>query len=209
MPIRVLLADDQRMFRQGIRAVLERAGMEVIGEAGDGVEAVSLARRHGPDVAVLNVVLPRLGGLDAAREIGRSSPRTDIVLLAAYDEPHYVSEAIRIGVSGYVPKTKNAGDLLDVVHQVAGGGTCYTGIAREVVRASLIGRPLPTDPLTQRERQVLELVAEGKTTKATAARLGISAKTVESHRSRILKKLRLRGTAALVRYAIRRGLIRP
>ena len=210
MRIRILLADDHLMVRQGIRAVLEREGFEVVAEAMDGREAVKLAEKLKPDVAVLDIAMPLLNGIDAAREIRRVSPRTKTTLLTVHEENQYVIEALRAGVTGYVVKTKAADDLVKAIREVSLGAVYMSpGVSREAVRAYLDGTEPSSDGLTPREREVLQLVAEGKTTKEVAAVLGISVKTAESHRSRIMEKLDIHETASLVRYAIRLGVIQP
>jgi two-component system response regulator NreC len=210
MRIRILLADDHMMVRQGIRALLEKEGFEVVAEAMDGREAVRLAEKLKPDVAVLDIAMPLLNGIDAAREIRRASPRTKTTLLTVHEENQYVVEALRAGVTGYVVKTKAADDLVKAIKEVSLGAVYMSpGVSREAVRAYLDGTEPSTDGLTPREREVLQLVAEGKTTKEVAAVLGISVKTAESHRSRIMEKLDIHETASLVRYAIRLGVIQP
>jgi DNA-binding NarL/FixJ family response regulator len=210
MRIRVLLADDHMMVRQGIRALLEKEGFDVVAEAMDGREAVRLAEKLEPDVAVLDIAMPLLNGIDAAREIRRVSPRTKTTLLTVHEENQYVVEALRAGVTGYVVKTKAAEDLVKAIREVSLGAVYMSpGVSREAVRAYLDGTDPSTDGLTPREREVLQLVAEGKTTKEVAAVLGISVKTAESHRSRIMEKLDIHETASLVRYAIRLGVIQP
>jgi len=210
MRIRILLADDHMMVRQGIRALLEKEGFEVVAEAMDGREAVRLAEKLKPDVAVLDIAMPLLNGIDAAREIRRASPRTKTTLLTVHEENQYVVEALRAGVTGYVVKTKAADDLVKAIKEVSLGAVYMSpGVSREAVRAYLDGTEPANDGLTPREREVLQLVAEGKTTKEVAAVLGISVKTAESHRSRIMEKLDIHETASLVRYAIRLGVIQP
>jgi two-component system response regulator NreC len=210
MRIRILLADDHMMVRQGIRALLEKEGFDVVAEAMDGREAVRLAEKLKPDVAVLDIAMPLLNGIDAAREIRRVSPRTKTTLLTVHEENQYVVEALRAGVTGYVVKTKAAEDLVKAIREVSLGAVYMSpGVSREAVRAYLDGTEPSTDGLTPREREVLQLVAEGKTTKEVAAVLGISVKTAESHRSRIMEKLDIHETASLVRYAIRLGVIQP
>jgi DNA-binding NarL/FixJ family response regulator len=210
MRMRILLAEDHLMFRQGLKAVLERENLEVVGEASDGHEAIRLARSLHPDVAVLDLAMPSLNGLDAAREIIQSSPKTKTILLTMHTEDQYVIEALRVGVRGYVLKTQATPDLIQAVQEVY-RGTIYLspGVSRALVEAYLSKTHLPSDPLTPRERQVLQLVAEGKTTKEVAVVLGVSVKTAESHRTRLMEKLDVHETASLVRYAIRTGLIQP
>ncbi|MGZ7064371.1 MAG: response regulator [Candidatus Angelobacter sp.] len=208
MPVRILLADDHAVLRQGLRALLEREGFEVVGEASDGREAVKLCAKFRPDVALLDVTMPLLNGIDAAREIGKTSPATRLVLLTMHTEDHLVLESLRAGVRGYVLKTRAAAELIQAIRAVCKGEMYLTqSISRTIVQAFLAKDTLPDSPLTDRERQVLQLVAEGKTTKEIASLLGISVKTAESHRSNIMEKLNIHETAGLVRYAIRSGLI--
>ncbi|MBI2001365.1 MAG: response regulator transcription factor [candidate division NC10 bacterium] len=198
------------MVRQGLRALLEREGFEVAGEAGDGHQAIRLAQDLRPDVAVLDLAMPLLNGLDAAREILKVSPSTKVILLTVHTEDQYVLEALRARVKGYVLKTQVAEDLVQAIREVLRGSTYLSpGISQAVVEAFLAKTDLPTDPLTLRERQVLQLIAERKSTKEIAGLLGVSVKTVESHRARMMEKLDIHEVAGLVRYAIRRGLVEP
>jgi len=198
------------MVREGLKMLLERAGFKVVGEASDGQEAVRRVRDLGPDVAVLDLAMPLLNGLDAAREIVRVAPRTRPIVLTVHSEEPYVMKALRVGVKGYVLKTQAAPDLVQAINEVSRDRLYLSpGISRAVVEAYLAKTELPPDPLSPREREVLELVAEGKTTKAIARLLGVSVKTAEAHRTRIMAKLDIHETPGLVRYAIRRGLIHP
>jgi DNA-binding NarL/FixJ family response regulator len=207
---RILLADDHAIVRQGLKALLEREGFTVVAEADDGQAAVRHARERCPDVAVLDYSMPLLNGLDAAVEIIRACPRAKAVLLTMHTDDHYVLSALQAGVKGYVVKTQASADLVRAIHEVLRGMMYLSpGISQAVVQAYLAKSEMPRDPLTSREREVLQLVAEGKSTKEVAVLLGISFKTAESHRTRILKKLDLHETAGLVRYAVRRGLIQP
>ncbi len=193
-----------------MKSLLEREGLQIIGEAADGQEAIRRARDLSPDVAVLDLAMPLLNGLDAAREIVRASPRTRPILLTMHTEDPYVMEALRAGIKGYVLKTQPSTDVVQAIQEVARGRIYLSpGISRTVVDAYLAKTELPPDPLSPREREVLQLVAEGKTTKEIARLLGVSVKTAENHRTRILAKLDIHETAGLVRYAIRRGLIQP
>ncbi len=210
MPLRIILADDHLIVRQGLRSILEQEAYTILGEAGDGREALRLAQELAPDVAVLDLAMPLLNGLDAAREISRASPQTKTILLTMHTEDPYVMEALRAGVKGYVLKTQAAQDLVQAIREVSRGAMYLSpGISRTVVEAYLAKSELPPDPLTSREREVLQLIAEGKTTKEVAVILGVSVKTAESHRTRIMGKLEIHETATLVRYAIRRGLVQP
>ena len=210
MSLRILLADDHEIFRQGLRALLERGGFHVAGEAADGHAAIQMAAQLTPDVAVVDLAMPLLNGLDAAREITRVSPRTRTILLTMHAEDPYVAKALQAGIRGYVLKSQAAEDLIQSIREVSRGAVYLSpGVSESVVEAYLAKRDIPHDPLTPRERQVLQLIAEGKTTKEVAALLGVSVKTAESHRMRIMTKLSIHETAGLVRYAIREGLVRP
>jgi DNA-binding NarL/FixJ family response regulator len=208
MPVSVLLADDHQIVRQGIKVLLEREGLEIVGEAADGREAVQMAVRTRPDIAVLDFVMPLLNGLDAAIQIQRQAPGTKTILLTMYTEDQYVLEAFRGGLRGYVIKTQAAGDLVQAIREVLKNALYVSpGISRTLVEAYLSKTDLPPEPLTPREREVLQLVAEGRTTKEIASSLGLSVKTAETHRTKIMRKLEIHETAGLVRYAIRRGLV--
>jgi two-component system, NarL family, response regulator NreC len=208
MAVRVLLADDHEIVRQGLRVLLEREGFQVVGEAANGHEALKLCEANHPEVAILDVSMPLLNGVDAAREIIKSNPRTRVVLLTMHTEDHLILESLRAGVTGYVLKTRAAGELVQALRAVCRGEMFLTqSISRTIVQAFLQNEPLAGNPISDRERQVLQLVAEGKTTKEIASLLGISVKTAESHRSNLMDKLNIHDTAGLVRYAIRIGLI--
>jgi len=208
VPIQILLADDHVIFRQGLRAILEREGFKIVGEASNGHEAVQRVHELRPDVAVIDLTMPLLNGVSAAREIAKSDPKTKVVLLTMHTEDQYVLEALRASVRGYVLKTRAAEELVQAIRDVSKGLTFLSsGISRAVVEAFLAKNGMPAEMLTSRELQVLQLVAEGKSTKEVAALLGISFKTAESHRTHLMEKLDIHETAGLVRYAIRRGLI--
>lgn len=208
MAIQVLLADDHEIVRQGLRVLLEREGFQVVGEASDGREAMKLCETHHPEVAILDLSMPLLNGVDAAREITKSNPRTKVVLLTMHTEDHLILESLRAGVTGYVLKTKAASELVQAIRAVCRGEMFLTqSISRTIVQAFLLNTEAPGKPISDRERQVLQLVAEGKTTKEIASLLNISVKTAESHRSNLMEKLNIHDTAGLVRYAIRNGLI--
>ena len=210
MPRRVLLADDHDVVRQGFRALLEREGVDVVGEAADGREAVRLAEALEPDVAILDLSMPGLNGLDAARTMLRSRPKLGVVMLTMHADEQHVVAALRAGARGYVLKTQAADALTQAIRQVAEGFTYLTpSVTQVVVDAYLAGREAPPNPLTPRECEVLQLVAEGRTTKEIAGLLDLTVKTAESYRARIMEKLAIHDTAGLVRYAIRHGIIQP
>ena len=208
--LKILLADDHVMFRESLRALLEREGFDVVGEASDGREAVRAARQLSPDVAVLDLAMPILNGVDAAKEIRRQAPQTLTILLTMYEDNAYVLGALEAGIHGYVLKAQAAADLVRAIREVTRGAIYLSpGISHSVVDACLNKRHVDEDPLTDRERQTLQLIAEGKSTKEAAGFLGVSCKTAECHRNRMMHKLDIHNTAGLVRYAIRLGLIRP
>lgn len=210
MTTRLLLADDHALVRQGLKDFLERQGFQVACEASNGQEAVDMAAKSQPDIAILDVSMPLLNGIDATRELKRSSPKVKIIILTKHDEDHYVTEALRVGVQGYVLKSQVANDLLHAIQEVRRGSVYLSpGISTAVIGAYLSKTSVPADPLSTRERQVLQLIGEGKSTREAAQQLGVSVKTVESHRTRLMRKLDIHETASLVRYAIRRGLIQP
>ena len=206
MTIRLVLADDHVLVRQGLRKLLESAGFVVAGEAADGREAVRLVHIENPDLAVIDIGMPQFNGLNAALELTRSHPHVRLIVLTQHGESQYVSEALRCGVKGYVLKSQAARDLVRAIEGVSRGEVYLSpGVASAVAEAcaSPVGA---VDELSVRERQVLQLIAEGASTKDIAVQLGISAKTVESHRSKLMRKLDIHDTAGLVRYAIRRGV---
>lgn len=206
----ILLADDHQIVRDGMKAFLEREGYKVNADADNGREAVRLAANIRPQVAVLDISMPVLNGLDAAREILSSSTGTKIILLTMHHERSYVLEGLRIGVKGFVTKTHAAEDLVQAIRHALQDKTYLSPELSQVVFDSIQTKnEILEEPLTPRERQVLQLVAEGKTSKESARLLNISPKTAETHRARIMEKLDIHETAGLVRYAIRRGLIQP
>jgi DNA-binding NarL/FixJ family response regulator len=210
MSVRTLLVDDHHVVREGLRALLERAQIQVIGEAADGHDAIRKVETLRPDITIIDIGMPGLNGLDAAHEIGRVAPSVKVVALTVHTEAPYVITALRAGVKGYVLKSQAGAELVQAIREVAAGRLYLSpGISHAVVDAFLAGAELPADPLSVRERQVLQLVAEGKTTKEVARALGISVKTADSHRTRIMRKLDIHETAGLVRHAIRCGLVEP
>jgi len=208
MPVRILIADDHKIVRQGFRSLLEGAGFVVVAEAGNGQEAIQLSEKHQPDVAILDVSMPLLNGIDATKEICRTCPRTKTILLTMHSEDHYVLNSLRAGVRGYLLKARAADDLIQAIQEVTRGALYLSpAVSGTVVQAFLNATEVREEPLSDRERQVLQLVAESKTSKEIATILGISIKTAESHRNHIMEKLDIHDVAGLVRYAIRHGLI--
>jgi two-component system, NarL family, response regulator NreC len=206
--LRIILADDHLIVRQGLRALLERAQFEIVGEASDGVEAVRLAETLKPDVAVLDLVMPTLNGLEAGRHIVERTT-TAVILLTMQTAEHHVAAALRAGIRGYLVKSQAAEDLVHAIRHAARGQVFLSPEVSRIVVDGYLAGTLAADPLAPREREVLQLVAEGRTSKEIAAQLGLSVKTAESYRTNIMEKLDIHETAGLVRYAIRRGLINP
>lgn len=215
MDTRILLADDHALVRRGVRLILDDSpGLCVVAEASDGAEAVTLARAEDVDLAILDVAMPRLTGLQAAREIASREPHPRMLMLSMYDNEQYFFEALKAGASGYVLKSVADQDLVEACHAaVRGEPFLYPGVVSALARSYLDrirrGQALPTTVLTSREDEVVKLIAEGHSSKEIAQRLTISIKTVERHRSNILDKLGMRDRTELTRYAIRVGLVEP
>jgi DNA-binding NarL/FixJ family response regulator len=208
--LRILLADDHGIVRSGLRVLIERHdGMRVVAEAKDGVEAVEATLREEPDVAILDVAMPRMTGIQATREIKAQRPRTAVVLLSMHDDERYLFDALRAGASGYVLKRAADEELMEAVHSVAAGKSYQPAITPSALVREWLehGEEAPRDPLTPREQDVVKLIAEAYTNKQIGSILKVSEKTVESHRANVLAKLGMRDRVELVRYAIRRGLI--
>ena len=209
MPIRLILADDHLIVRQGLRLVLEKERIEILGEASDGPEALRLIRELHPDIAVLDLDMPGLHGLAVLREAAIVSPQTRAIILTRHMEEPYAVEALRIGARGYVLKTQASTDLVAAIQHVDRGEVYLSPrISKAVVQAYLTNEG-PSGQLSVRERQVLQLVGEGFSTKKIATLLGISVKTADTHRTKLMEKLDIHQTAGLVRYAIRNGLLEP
>jgi DNA-binding NarL/FixJ family response regulator len=206
--IRILLADDHAMVRRGLRMVLESGGFEVAVEASNGLEALDLCQSVRPDVAVLDISMPLLNGLDAAAEILKRHPKTKVILLTAHRQERYVAEGLRQGVTGYLLKESAPEELVNAVRTV-GEGAVYlgSGVPHSVVQSFSGKADDSGSSLSSRERQVLQLIAEGKSMKEIGALLGVSSRTADLHRHKIMTKLGLHDIASLVRYAIRIGLI--
>jgi DNA-binding NarL/FixJ family response regulator len=211
--IRVLLADDHTIVRQGLASILKGSGeAEVVAEAKDGNEAVDKALEVKPDVVVLDISMPRLSGLEAARRIKRLLPRCGVLVLTMHDEDEFVLKMIKGGVSGYLVKDGAAPELLAAIRAVAAGkGYFGSQASRTLAEAWLEGKPVaqgPYERLTDREREVFQLIIEGKTNTQAGRLLYISPKTVDNHRTHLMEKLGVHSTAELVRFAAKRGLIK-
>lgn len=208
--IRVLLAEDHAVVREGLRSLLDaRPGFEVIAEVGDGASAVREALDRGPDVVLMDVGLPILNGVDATRQIQRSRPDIQVVILSMRDDPDTVDRALRAGARGYALKGLGVDALCDAIRTVAKGEVYLsTGISEYILQGYLKGPDAaPSDPLTDRERQIVQLIAEGYTSREIATQLGVKPKTVQNHRANLMEKLQIHTTAGLVRYAIHHGLV--
>jgi two-component system response regulator NreC len=207
MSTRVVMADDHKMLAGLLKGFLETEGFSVVGLAEDGAEAVKMVRTLRPNVVVLDLSMPIMNGIEAAAEIRRES-NIPCLLLTCFSDEQSVQRAFSAGFAGYILKSKTATDLVEAIREVLRGNYYISpGISQTVIRGMLNKEPVQADVLTLRERQVLQLIAEGNTTKEIAVQMGISVRTGESHRSRIMDKLSIHETAGLVRYAIRRGLI--
>jgi DNA-binding NarL/FixJ family response regulator len=211
--LHILIADDHGIVRSGIRMLIDRQqGMHVVAEAEDGIQAVELAQATRPDVAILDVSMPRMTGLQAAREMRSRLPGTSVLLLSMHDDERYVFDAVDVGAAGYVLKRSADTDLIDAIQAVARGEQFVSPVTeRAVIREWLAGEREQRleDPLTPRELDVVKLIAEAHTNKQIAEALHVSEKTVESHRANVLSKLGMRDRVEIVRYAIRRGLVEP
>ena len=212
--IRILLADDHTVMRSGLRLLLERQpGFQVVAEASDGRETVELALAHTPDVAVVDVAMPRLNGIDAVREIIARKPRIAVVILSMHSDESYVLRALKAGARGYLLKDSPESDLIGAIRAVHEGKAFFSPAVSKMLAEDYLrnlsqrGGEDSYELLTSREREVLHLLAEGRTNKEVATILDLSLYTVETHRSNILQKLNLRGTPELILYAVRKGVI--
>jgi DNA-binding NarL/FixJ family response regulator len=212
--MRVLLADDHTLVRAGIRALLQSLpGVEIVAEASDGREALALLASEKPDVALVDISMPALNGLEVAARVAQASPRTRLVILSMHGDPGHVAQALRAGVAGYLLKDAAVEELPVLLRAVARGETYLSpAISKQVVagflqRGTDLASPGGDDRLTPRQREILQLVAEGKSSKEVAHVLDISLKTVETHRAQIMERLEIRDLAGLVRYAVRTGLV--
>ena len=211
--IRVLLAEDHELVRSGIRALLQGlAGIQVVGEAGDGREALKLAGTHHPDVVLLDITMPELNGLEVAARLAKEHPRTRTLIVSMHGEEEYVAQALRAGAAGYLLKDSSSAELELAVRAVARGDRYLSPAVSKPVIEGYVDRPVeagPLDRLSPRQREILQLVAEGWSTKQVAGKLGLSPKTVEAHRTALMKRLGLHDITGLVRYAVRTGIVPP
>ena len=210
--IRILLADDHKILRSGLRGLIEKQPrFEVVAEAANGRSAVKLSQKLTPDIAIMDISMPDLNGIEATRQIIGNSPRTKVIILSVHSEQRFVAEVFKAGASGYLLKDNSFDELVSAIHAVMTEGTYLCPQIATVVRDDYLQhllRAAPSTPstLTAREREVLQLLAEGKATKEIAFSFNLSVKTVEAHRQRIMEKLNIRTVAELTKYAIREGL---
>jgi DNA-binding NarL/FixJ family response regulator len=213
-PIRVLLADDHKLVRAGFRAMLNSLGnMEVVAETGDGREALELLRQHRPDIALVDITMPSLTGLEVATRVTRDFPDIRVIILSMHTTEDYIARAMRAGVAGYLLKNADPVEL-ELAIRAALSGDIYLSpaVSKQMVEnymRRLGSDETPGEPLTARQREILQLIAEGKATKDIAALLDLSVKTVETHRKQLMDRLGIHDVAGLVRYAIRSGIIKP
>jgi len=211
--VRVLIADDHGIVRSGLRLLLERQpDIEVIAEAADGAEAREIAVRERPDLAILDVRMPKLTGLQVTRELKKQAPEVSVLILSMHDDERYLFEALKAGASGYVLKTQADTDLMEAIRAVERGEPFLTPAAQQALIKDVLERGRQgedEEELTPREEEIVKLVAEAHTTRQIAEILHLSEKTVENHRGNAMRKLGMRDRVELVRYAIRRGLIEP
>jgi len=214
-PTRILVADDHEVVRRGVRALIEaEAGWQVCGEALTGREAVDKAKQLAPDVVILDIGMPELNGLDAARQIRREAPTTEILILTMHESEQLIREVLTAGARGYVLKSDAGRDLVTAVHALVQRKPFFASAAAQVVLDAYLkeaqgGADQTTSSLTMRQREIIQLLAEGKTNKEVATILHISVKTAETHRTNIMRKLDLHSLSDLVRYAIRNRIVEP
>ncbi|MBK6980515.1 MAG: response regulator transcription factor [Betaproteobacteria bacterium] len=212
MTHRILLADDHALMRAGLgKLVASFAGCEVVAEAADGREALALAKRHAPDIVLLDITMPELNGLDACRRLAEELPACRVILLSMHSSEDFVLRGVQAGARGYVLKDAAPEELELAIRAVAAGGTFYSPkVTGHLVEQLRRGEAQPRgDELSVRQREVLQLIAEGRSTREIAERLHLSVKTIETHRAQVMAKLDIRDVASLTRYAIRIGLIDP
>ena len=207
--IRVILADDHTLVRAGLQSLLSLVpGVEVVAQAANGREAVELAAQHRPDIVLMDISMPELNGLAAAERITREIPGVRVMILSMFGNEQYVEQALRSGASGYLLKDADVRELELAITAVVRGDTYLSPAAARHATALAMRAPSATEPLTTRQREILQLIAEGASTKDIAQRLDLSVRTVETHRAQIMDRLEIRDIAGLVRYAIRTGLVR-
>lgn len=212
--IRVLLADDHRLVRAGLRALLQSlTGVQVVAEAGNGYEALQLAEQHQPDIVIMDISMEGLNGLESAARLAKFTPAPRVIILSMHANEEYVRRALQAGATGYLLKGAEPAELELALQAVMRGETYLTpAVSKQVVQNYLQGSGVKTDPLqdlTPRQREVLQLIAEGHSTKEIAYKLNLSVKTVETHRGELMNRLNIHDLAGLVRYAIRTGLVTP
>ncbi len=219
--IRVLLADDHTLVRAGLRMLLQQmSGVQIVGEAGDGREALQLSKTSQPDIILMDLSMPRLNGLEATARVTRACPQVRVIILSMYDTPDYVVQALRVGAAGYLLKDAATAELELAIRAVARGETYLSAAVSKPVITDYVrrlsgkgrrggGETSPAKPLTSRQREILQLIAEGRTTKEIATLLQLSPNTVETHRRRLMARLGVHDIAGLVRAAIRLGVIPP
>jgi len=214
MSIRILLADDHNLFRQGVRRILEtQPEMEVVAEASSGLEAIDLAREHQPDVAILDIAMPELTGIEATAQLLRQSPKTAVLILSMYSDERYVMRAVRAGARGYLLKDTLEEGLIEAVQHLVDGQPFFSPSIQRILQDAhardLLGHKVDDryELLTERERQLYHMLAEGQSNKEIAARLNLSLHTVETHRTRIMEKMGVHSIAELVLSAVRRGIV--
>ncbi len=215
--LRILIADDHDLLRRGVKALLQsKAGWEVCGEATTGREAVTKAEELKPDIVILDISMPDLNGVDAAKRIRKASPNTEVLILSMHYSDQLIRDILEAGVRGYIVKSDSDRDLIIAVETLASHKPFFTPRATEVMLTNFNegkARPGPSEPvrdrLTSREREIVQLLAEGKSSKEVAASLCISVKTAETHRANIMRKLQLHAVSELVRYAVRNQIIEP
>ncbi|HWZ30993.1 MAG TPA: response regulator transcription factor [Bryobacteraceae bacterium] len=214
MPIRILLADDHTVMRSGLRLLLERQpNLQVVGEAADGNAAVKLAAAEKPDVVVMDIAMPHLNGVEAARQITMQNPHTAIAILSMHSDESYVIRSLKAGARAYLLKDSAEADLIAAIHAITVGKSFFSPAVRQILKEDYVhqlnemGAEDSYELLTNREREVLQLVAEGRTNKDVANLLNLSLYTVETHRTHILQKLNLHSVPELILYAVRKGII--
>lgn len=207
---RVLLADDHTLVRSGMRALLDGLpGIDVVAEAADGRDALGKVAELRPHVVLMDIAMPELNGLDAAAQIHARFPEVRVILLSMHAEEEYVARALAVGAAGYVLKSADAEELAQAIHAVARGGSYLSPAVASQVASGRVQAGRPGPELTPRQREILQLIAEGSSTRQIAAKLGVSVKTVETHRAKLMERLEIYDVAGLVRYAIRHGLAAP